>query len=41
MNYDNGIEPDEEYEINNALLAGNQFDIQSMLPEFEGMDEPS
>ena len=41
MNYDNGLEPDEEYEINNALLAGNHVDIQSMLPEFEGMDEPS
>ena len=41
MNCYNGLELTEEYEIDNALLAGNHDHVQYMQPEFAGVDEPS
>ena len=40
MEYDNGLKSDEEYEIDNALLAGNDVHIWFVLLEFERVDEP-
>ena len=34
MYFDNGLESEEEYEIDSALLAGSNIEIQFVLPEF-------